>query len=289
MPLNLFAACRDTNGQLTAKRVRLDASVQQAVSVIFNEQESEFRNGVVDEVVFDGRWIPDDDEFLTLNVPAEAQIFEATINANAVAIPDINAMTFAAEGIKALFVGETINGTAKVLVQRFTAQQVLERRFALMQDGNTFRRLTEPVFTLDNALTCIIEGGVLKFKSQTKLRSIINMIGLYRAATDQETQHFAGHSALHVADIAAFVSATNQVTRKLIHAVANNQTLNNHAPAQIQAAAAHTGLVIDVQNGRIVMPQDARDIKTLLQFLNESRYTGPLSGQAFVANSHRPV
>ena len=42
-------------------------------------------------------------------------------------------------------------------------------------------------------------------------------------------------------------------------------------------------------SGQIVMPIDAKDIKTLLQFLNESRYSGPMSGQDFVTNSQRPV
>ena len=173
----------------------MNANVQQAVTAIFAQQEAEFLQGVIDEVAFDGRWKPDDDELLTLNVPAEAHIFEAAYNANAVAVPDINAAAFANEGIRALFVGETVNGATKVLVQRFTAQQVLQRRFALMQDGNTFRHLTEPVFTLDNSLTCIIDNGILKFKSQAKLRSIIDMVDLYRAATDQETHAFAGHNS----------------------------------------------------------------------------------------------
>ena len=38
MPQNLFAACRN-NGNLEIKRIRLDATVQQAVSDVFNDQE----------------------------------------------------------------------------------------------------------------------------------------------------------------------------------------------------------------------------------------------------------
>ena len=56
MPMNLFAACRDLNGQLIAKRVRLDANVQQAVTALFTLQEADFRDGVIDEIPFDGRW-----------------------------------------------------------------------------------------------------------------------------------------------------------------------------------------------------------------------------------------
>lgn len=289
MPQNLFAACRTHDGQLIAKRVRLDANVQQAVEAVFAEQEAAFRQGVTDEVPFDGSWTPNEDEFLTIDVPAEAQIFADTINANAMAVDDIDTAAFAAEGIKALFTGIPVNGATKVLVQRFTSQQVLERRFALLQQGNAFRRLSEPAFTLDNSLTCIIEDGTVKFKSQHKLRSIINMLDIYREATEQEVQTFAAHASLEVADAVGFVNVTNQVSRKLIHAIVNNGTLDNYTPVQIQAAAHQTNLEIDVQNGRIVMPTTHADIKALLQFLNESRYSGPLSGQAFVTNSQRPA
>ncbi|WP_353223209.1 Kiwa anti-phage protein KwaB-like domain-containing protein [Salinisphaera hydrothermalis] len=289
MPQNLFAACRTDGGELIAKRVRLDANVQQAIEAVFTEQETAFREGVTDEMPFDGSWTPNEDEFLTIEVPAEAQIFADTINANAIAVADIDTAAFSDEGIKALFTGVAENGATKVLVQRFTSQQVLERRFALLQQGNTFRRLTESAFALDNSLACLIEDGKIKFKSQHKLRSIINMLDIYRAATDQEVHAFAAHESLEVEDVANFVSTTNQVSRKLIHAITNNETLDNHAPADIQAAARETDLAIVVRNGRIVVPTAHSEIKALLQFLNESRYSGPLSGQPFVTNSQRPA
>lgn len=288
MSQNLFAACR-VNGNLVAKRVRLDAAVQQQVESVFCDQEATFRRGVASEVPFDGSWTPDEDEFLTIDIPIEAAIFADAINANAVAIPDINTSAFGDEGIKAIFTGGNLNGSTKVLVQRFTSLQMLERKFALLQHGNAFRRLTDAAFSLDTALTCIIEDNKIKFKSLQKMRSIIDMFAIYRTATDQEVQNFARHASLDVPDIANFVAITNQTTRKLIHAVANNGTLKNYTPKDIQAAAQATGLNISVQNNKIVMPADHAEIKALLQFLNESRYSGPLSGQPFVTNSQRRV
>ena len=287
MTQNLFAACRDSQDHLTAKRVRLNATVQKQLEDTFAEQEAAFRDGVTSEVTFDGSWKPNEDEFLTIDVPIEAQIFAQTIADSALSIPDINTAAFANEGIKALFTGVTRNGATKVLVQRFTAQQVLERRFTLLLDKNAFRRLTEAAFALDNELTCIIEDGKIKFKSQAKLRSIINLQDIYRAATDQEVQAFASHSSLQVADVAAFVAVTNQVSRKLIHAISSNNILEIYTPAAIQNAASRTGLSITVENDKISMPTAHADIKALLQFLNESRYSGPLSGQVFVTNSRR--
>lgn len=122
MPQNLFVACRTAAG-LVAKRVRLDQAVQQQVEGIFNQQEADFRDGITSEVAFDGSWTPDEDEFLTIDIPQEAAIFVSAINANPVSIPDINTANIASEGIKAIFTGVSANGATKVLVQRFSASK----------------------------------------------------------------------------------------------------------------------------------------------------------------------
>lgn len=141
--------------------------------------------------------------------------------------------------------------------------------------------------TMANDLACIIEDGLIKFKSQHKLRAIINLLEIYRAATDDEVQAFAIHPSLHVEDIAAFVVTTNQTSRKLIHAVIQGGVLDVYTPPFIQTAAAQTGLSVELCDGKLAMPAQHSGIKAILQFLNESRYNGPLSGQAFVTNSQR--
>lgn len=285
---SLFAACR-VEGVLQVKRVRLDAAVQRSVMDLFEGQEQEFREGVTNEVPFCGNWNPDPEEVLTIEIPAEAEIFEATIRGNATAVPNVDIEHFSEEGIKALFTGRVRNNRATVLIQRFTSQQVLSKRFALFQERNAFRRLTETAFSLDSKLACIVENGLIKFKSVGNLRSIIDMIEIYREATNQEVVDFAAHRSLHIADVQNFVANTNQTCRKLIHAISDNHVLNDYTPAEIQTAAQATNLTVNITNGRIAVPADGASIKELLQFLNESRYSGPLSHRPYVTNSQRPA
>lgn len=288
MTQNLFAACRH-NGSLVVRRVRLDATVQAAVAALFASQESSFRNGVDTEVDFNGTWNPEDNEILTIDIPTEAEIFEEAINANATSIQDIDTTNFAGEGIRALFTGSNLNGVTKVLVQRFTSMQVLQKKWALLQDGNAFRQLTEPAFSLDNALTCIIENDKVKFKSQHKLRSIIDMQDIYREATDQEVRDFSAHANLEVSDVNNFLGVADQTTRKLISAISRSDTLNNYTVADIQTAANRVGVTINVQNGKIVMPSTRADVKNLLRFLDDSLYEAALTGQRYITNSKRTV
>lgn len=288
MPQNLFAACR-VNGVLTAKRVRLDNQVQQAVEAVFADQEAAFRAGVTDEVDFDGSWKPDEEEVLTLDIPQEAQIFAQAIEANPVAIHDIDTANFHQEGIRALFTGTNVGGATKVLIQQFSTRQMLSRKFSLLQDGNAFRRLTDPAFSLDTALTCIAEGGKLKFKSFHKMRAIIDLIDAYKAATDQEILDFSAHNNFEVADPDGFLDAADQTTRKLIHAISRAGTLDTYDAAAIETAATAVGVAVNVNNGKIVMPAGRAEIKKLLRFLDDGLYEAPLSGQRYITNSKRPA
>lgn len=286
MPQNLFAACPTDDG-LIAKRVRLDNNVQKAVEATFADQEARFREGIVEEVDFDGKWTPDEDQVLTIDVPQDGQMFIDTINANPVAIPDIDTAHFDEQNIKAIFTGINANGAAKILVQQFSARQMLSRKFSLLQDGNAFRRLTDPAFTLDTSLTCIVEDGKIKFKSFHKMRAILNLVEVYRTATDQEVHDFAGHASFETADIDAFMQTTDQISRKLIHAIQSSGVLDNYTVDDIEEAASNVGLEVATNNGRLVMPPSRAEIKRLLRFLDDGLYEAPLSGNRYVTNSKR--
>ena len=289
MVINLFAACR-VDGELVCKRVRLNEMVQRDLAELFNAQEESFRKDVVHEIPFYGTWKPDDDELLIIDLPQEAEVLVETVHATATSIEDIDATEFAKEGIRAIFTGAaTDSGKTKVLVQRFTAHQLLERKFSLVLTNNAFRRISEPAFTLDTSLTCIIEDDRIKFKSQQRLRSIINLTEVYRAATDQEVRAFANHDRLDVSDVDAFVTDTDQTTRKLISMILRDGTLDHYDTTMIKGAAQSTGLMVHVRRDRIMLPSKRMEVKDLLQFLTESRYAGPLSGKPYVTNSRRPA
>jgi len=286
MPQNLFAACR-VGSDLIAKRVRLDLNVQQAVQAVFSDQETVFRNGITDEVDFDGSWNPDENEVLVMDIPQDAQVFVDTINANAVAIPELDTAAFDQENIRALFTGVVHNGATKVLIQQFSARQLLSRRFSLLQQGNAFRRMTDQAFALDTSVTCIAEDGKLKFKYFQKMRSIVNLLDAYKEATDQEVQSFSSHASFEVADHAAFLASADQVSRKLMHAINRSGTLNNYTVPEIETAANAVGVGVTVNVGRIVMPTDRAEVKKLLRFLDDGLYEAPLSGQRYITNSKR--
>jgi Domain of unknown function (DUF4868) len=286
--VNLFALCRAAAG-LQVKRVALAQPVQAKVGTIFQTQANSFLNGINEEVDFSGDWKPDDDELLVIDAPAEAAVITATIAANPISLPEIDAQNFMAEGIRGLFVIEPVGQDHRVLIQAFSAQQLLSRRFTLFQSGNSFKELTEPGFTLDNSIVAIMEGGKLKFKSFQRTRNVFDLQQFYKAATDQEVDAFCQHASLEVADVAAFKVAADQGVRKLVHAITKAGVLNTHQVDVIATKAASLGINITVQNGKLMVPADRKSIKTLFRFLDDGIYEAALSASKYVTNSKRKI
>lgn len=287
MTINLFALCRPAR-QLEVKRVSLTQPVQAKIEGIFQAQASAFLDGVSEEIDFCGDWKPDSDELLVIDVPAEGSVINAAVSANPVSLQNIDAANFEGEAIKGLFVSMQSGGRSRIVIQSFSAQQILARRFSLMLDGNTFKELTEPAFTLDNYVTAIIEDGKLKFKSFFNVKRIFELNQFYQEASDQQIDAFCAHANLHVADLDAFKALADQPIRKMVHAIVKTNVLDNYPVLDIVAKAASLGLVVSTDNGKVVVPGDKKEIKNLFRFLDDGIYQAALSSNRYVTNSKRP-
>ena len=293
---SLFAVCRDADG-LVAKRVPLDARIQDDIAEIFDSQEASFLDGVTEEIAFDGTWKPDADQLLFIDAPPESSVLIDAANASSVSTRPIDTARFSEEGIRALFWSKHEDGRQTILVQQFNRRQMLDHKWTLLLSGNAFRRITGAAFVMPSSLTCILESGRIKFKSWSNLRTIFNVTEVYRAATDQEVegfgQHqvegFGQHQAVRVDNIEQLVEESDQPMRKMISQVLSDGTLDEYPASEIHRAAAQTRLPIDLDGDKIVWPQTRREQKDLLQFLVDNRYFGALSKRVYVTNSRRPV
>jgi hypothetical protein len=273
------------------KRVRVTQPVQDKLGGIFQALDQLFFDGVTEELNFSGDWKPEEDELLLIDPPADAQSILAAAEGNHLALPDLNTANFANEGIRALFVGHPAppGGHPRVLLQNFSAQQILNRRFTFLQDGNSFKELTESAFALGSALTAVIEGGKIKFKSFHNLRKIFDLSTFYQEATDEQLDVFCGHANLDVGDVPQFRTTADQTIRKLVHTISKSGALDQHDVQTISEKAAALGLHLDLNEGRLVMPTGRRDIKILLRFLDDGVYEASLSQVRYQTNSKRPL
>jgi hypothetical protein len=288
MMANLFALCRP-NGGLQIKRVSVTQSVQDKIEGVFQQQASDFLDGVVEEIEFGTDWKPDPDEILVIEAPTEAAAITAALEGNLLALPVVNATNFIGEGIKALFIAVGAGAARRVLIQLFSAQQILARRFSLLLDGDTFKELTAPAFTFDNNLVAIIEDSKLKFKSFHQVKRIFQLNQFYQEASDQQISSFCSHDSLQIDDIDAFKSVADLGIRKLVFAISKTEILDQFVVSDIATKANSLGLNVQVEDGKIVVPTDRKSIKQLLRFLDDGIYEASLTAKRYITNSKRPL
>ena len=281
----LFAICGEKNN-LSAKEVPLNEIAQEAVKSTFVDQAHDFRQSI--ERPFDQNWIPDDDEIMTVSVPQDVTIFKQILETIETSFESIDTNEFESESIRAL----AIKNEESVLVQVFrVGQSLTKNKITLLFRRGAFTHLKETAFHLDKELVCIIEDGLIKFRSLHKLGRIINTSRIFRAATDSEVQAFVQNSLnlFLVSDIDTFVKNTNRNARKYIKSIITQGILGQCTVRSLREEARKTRLDIRVKDHKIVMPEGSSEITELMQFLNEGRYPGPISGQPYITNSRRPA
>lgn len=286
--MTLLAYCKTAQGGVI-KRIPMSHQVQNGIEAIFRNQEAAFKQDRPNETAFDGDWNPDEDELLTLNVNDEVQALIDAAAGNALALPVIDTANFDAENIRALFTSEGAAGNKRLLIQRFTARQFLNRRHALLLQNNNFRELTEAAFTVGSSLACVVENGFVKFDSYHNLRAIFDLTEFYQEATDADIDGLAAHASLNFDDLDSFKAEATQTIRKLVHKVINSGVLNSYTPQDIQIRAAATGLNLTLDNGVLQVPQDKALAKQFFRFLDDSLYEAALTGQRYVTNSKRAI
>ena len=282
----LLALCGNKH-DLSVKEVPLSASAQEDVRDAFSRQEAAFRDG--EEKPFDENWLNEGDEIATAPIPPDVSVFGEILRSTDTSLPPMDAGNL--EEIRGLAMKANDGKRERILVEVFAASQSLSRPLlvSLLFEGGTYTRLEASAFRLDDKLVCIVEDGLVKFRSLHNLARIMDTSTIFRTATDGEVSSFAAdYSGLfEIVNVDEFLTGTSRNARKYMTSLARSGVLKNHTPQTLQEASAGTKLEIEVRNGRIVMPTKSGGITELMRFLNDARYVGPISGEAFITNSRR--
>lgn len=283
----LLALCGEKH-DLEIREVPLSGSVQQDVVSTFLRQEAAFRKA--EEKPFDENWLNDGDEIATTTVPKEISVFEKIFNSADTELEPIDSNL---EKIRGLAMKARCHDKKRILVQVFAKNQSLSREgiVALLSEDGTYTRLKSSTFCLADKLVCIFENDLIKFRSLHNLSRVIDTSAIFSVATDNDVKSFAEtHTNLfEISDVSQFVNYTSRNARKYMMSLVRSDILQSHTAQTLKDAAINTQLQIHVQNDKIVMPSKSGEITELMRFLNDGRYVGPISGQAFIANSRKLV
>ncbi|GAW41465.1 hypothetical protein SH203_01871 [Brevundimonas sp. SH203] len=246
----LYAICRQPG--LVIKPVPLTQQILAQLEAIFQAQEMQFLDGITAEIDFTGDWKPDPDELLILRNLPDTMTLMNSVQQNALAMVPLNAAQFATEGVVGLFMTIGAAPAQRILIQNFGPQQLMAGpgKLSLLFDGNVFRKITEPAFSIANNLVATLNiAGELKFKSYAMIRRILDVTPVFRAATDAELATFCAHNSLSITNTAAFINGADEVMRKQVLAISKSGVLAAYNVNQLLQQAQAIGFPLSVQGG----------------------------------------
>lgn len=273
-------------------RLEVDAKTQQAVCDTFEAAVSDL---VVEKskVPFDGSYKPNEDEFLSIeNFSLSKEIKDAIRNPIGVTAYHQKGESF--PEIKAIFVGaySKVNDTERFVAafQRFRKDQYISTKgYHLFFSDNTFYRESNYGITISDRIDCYYTEGELQFSSFFFARQIFDLSEFYRSATDQEVDSFTSSNQLFMENPQEFKNMANTWIRRKIAMINDSEVLKKNSASKIKRLAKAAGIDIEVENEKIVIPNDKGKVKIILGFLDEEAYKGPFSNSTFLANSKRRV
>lgn len=290
--LNLFALTNSPAERIV--RFPLDQSVQQDLTNYFSSQEQDFNDVAVEEIAFDGKYKPDTDEVLVIDDFDDIEFLSEAIR-NPLAVPEAQPNPDFFKTIKALFAGYVNpNDEVVVLIQAFDKRRILSTSgLSIFHANNVYRKIEGVGLTIGTKLTAVLTGARLRFQSFHMLRQIFDLTQYYREATDEDIREFSNIPAIQVQDLTALIAISDNWVRRKFSLIQQSGILDATPIADIKAVAVEFNIPVDFVLANAVevirLPQNKRDLKTVLRFLDEDYYKSPLSNSQYLTNSKRLI
>ncbi len=289
---NLFALTDDPASRKI--RFSLSKEIQEEFSALMTTQEKIFCDVQKEEVLFDGKYKPEPNEVLVINdfddLDGMAEAISSPLSI-AEAMPSPNLF----EKIKALFSGYVDEkGVAVVLLQFFDKKRVISTNgLSIFHAENVYKKIEGIGLTLDSKLTAIIHEKNLRFHSFHLVRQIFDMSNYYKEATDCDIKQFAKTPCLHVSSTSNLVDVSDTWIRRKLWLISQSQILQKASVDDIKKVADEFNIDLSLTSTdgvvQIVIPDDKKELKKILRFLDEDYYKSPILKKKYITNSKRSV
>ena len=287
--LSLFALTNHPEFRIA--RIPVTRELQEEISQVFLLQEEQFHFDIEETIKFDGKYRPDENELLFIDDFDDVDgLLEAIQNPSG--YPELEISSRGMEAIRAIFCGYVNNGSSRILIQCFDKKRIISASgFSIFHSGDTFRKFDGSGLTLDNKLTAILDGNVLKFASFHFVRRVFDMSGYYKEATNQDLIDFCNHSALIIENQEEFRKISDSWIRRKVGLIQQSGILDRYLPSQIAEVAKLFSIDINILDIggqiKISLPMNRQEIKRILRFLDEDYYEAPLTTTRYLSNSKR--
>lgn len=191
--------------------------------------------------------------------------------------------------IKSFFMGELVNDKHLIKFQRFEKSQILKRKKrTIIYKNNMFIKNEDFCLNILDALDAIYYDNTFKFINYTNANKVLPLGEYYREATQEEVDNFKTLEIFTLSNEVSFDKYTSaHNVRGQIAKILDSDVLSQHTANQLKDIATSYNINIEIQDDKIVIPTEKKDIKYFLTFLSEKIYKGPLSGKTLISSSTR--
>lgn len=181
------------------------------------------------------------------------------------------------------------NGEECLLFQNFTRSKVIEPGRFLFLTEDTYASTESPGLTLDHKMSATFERseGKLLFSSFRTVNTFLPLADYYREASEQEIEELLAHPRFILEDPATPSREWNQWFRKRFSMLRDSGILEEYSATEIEQRARGYDVGLVVRDDQVVFPEDAKEAKKLLQFLNEELFRGAITETLYETNSKR--
>ena len=181
-------------------------------------------------------------------------------------------------------------GETDFLFQSLDSRCVVRREgITLFASGDLFRKNDKAGVVIRDAIDAYARAGQLFFSSEFVVRRFLDLTPLFVEATTPELRSFIADATFAPVNEQAFLAVADQWVRRKVKLIGSRGVLGRVTPDEIHEAAAKFGIPVTMSGDRLVLPEDKKDLKVLLRFLDDDYLESDLTQAHYVTNSKRPV
>lgn len=182
---------------------------------------------------------------------------------------------------------QTEMGENLFLFQRFMPAQIIREKWAFLDFENQFKVVDNKMLTLRNKLDAVfdVDDRELLFKSYQIVNPILSLESFFKESSEEEIREWLNHDLLVPENLDVTLENLDQTMRRRFSMLRESDVLDVKTAEEIKDGCKNYGILIDVDEGKLVFPSDKANAKDLLKYLNDEYYTGEISGDRYVTNS----
>ena len=287
--MSIFVLLNEEN-QRNVYKLSVDRMGQEDINNIFEESIIAQRKkySIID---FDPSYKADDDEMMQISDFAlDDKIINAIQKPNSVELFVPKDMEI--NDIIAVFTGTIINDKTVVAFQRFRKEQYISAgKLLLFFDKQTFVKENKFGIGISDKIDCFFDGNNLIFPSFYFARQIFDLTNYFKEATNEDIQNFINNDIFSFnEDSLEILQDAPSWARKKISSIEQSKVLEKFSAKRIcEIAIEHSGINIDSDSNKILLPSDKNELKILLSFLDEEAWRGPFTNNKYISNSKRKI